>query len=292
MESTFIPLELAHEHRNYLPMLGIVLAFFHLLLQPFHATSARIPRRAVAVLLIGLFAAGTFSRATAWANPFDMLHTEIAHHPNSPRANIEIGNLYARLISPDPFTMEENYFFAWQHYEHEASLNKSNVNGLFGLVVLSMSRGKHIENNLLTDLTDRLKQEVLPNSIIDPLLAIADCRTKASCPMSAQEVEQLLDAPLQNPHVFGHVKALVYTALTQYLVNVARDYPAAIDSINQSIALAPQELEHRLTLVRFLMALQRTEEARKQLATLKQIDHKNIRQRDIAMLEKQLTQDH
>ncbi|MDI1246846.1 MAG: hypothetical protein PSV24_15755 [Rhodoferax sp.] len=290
MESTIIPLELAHEHRNYLPMLGILLAFFHLLLQPFHLASARIPRQTVAVLLIGLFAAGTFSRATAWANPFDMLYAEIEHHPNSPRANIEMGNLYARLVSQDPLAMEENYLFAWQYYEHEASLNKSNVNGLFGLVVLSMSRGKPIENSLLTDLTDRLKQEVLPNSIIDPLLAIAGCQSKESCPLSSQEVEQLLRAPLKNPHVFGHFKALAYSALTYYLVNVARDYSAAIDAINQSIALAPMEREHRLTLVRLLVALQRPDEARKQLAILKQADHKNSRQRDIALLEKQLTQ--
>lgn len=292
MESTFIPLELAHEHRNYLPMLGILLAFFHLLLQPFHVASARIPRRVVAVFLIGLFAAGTFSRATAWANPFTMSQAEIDHHPNSPRASIEMGNLYARLVSPDPFTMEENYLFAWQYYEHEASLKKSNVNGLFGLVVLSIFRGKPIENSLLTDLTDRLKHEAVPTNIVDPLLAIAGCRTKESCPLSAQEVEQLLHAPLQNPHIFGHIKALAYTALTHYLVNVARDYPAAIDSINQSIALAPQELDHRLTLVRFLIALQRPDEAREQLALLKRVDQQNNRQRDIVQLEKQLTQDH
>jgi hypothetical protein len=124
------------------------------------------------------------------------------------------------------------------------------------------------------------------------LLAIAECRTKENCPLSTKEVEQLLHAPLQNPHIFGHIKALAYSALTQYLVNVARDYPAAIDAINQSIVLAPQELEHRLTLVRFLMALQRPDEARKQLAILKQFDLKNTRQRDIALLEKQLTQDH
>jgi len=291
MESTFIPLELAHEHRNYLPMVGILLVFFHLLLQPFHVASARIPRRIVAVSLIGLFAAGTFSRATVWANPFDMSRAEIEHHPNSSRASIEMGNLYANLISPDPFTMEEYYFFARQYYEHEASLKKTNVNGLFGLIVLSISRGKPIEKGWLTELADRLRNEAVPTNIIEPLLAIAGCRSTASCPLSGQEVELVLHAPLQNPHVFGHVKALAYTALTQYLVNVARDYPAAIDSMKHSIEFAPQELEHRLTLIRFLIALKRMDEARNQLAMLKQVDPRRNGQRDIVQLEQQLTHD-
>jgi hypothetical protein len=292
MESTFIPLELAHEHRNYLPMLGIVLAFFHLLLQPFHATSARIPRQTVAVLLIGLFAAGTFTRATKWANPFDMAVAEIDRHPDSPRANIEMGNMFAQLSTPDPISTEENFLFALAYYKHEARLKNTTVLGLFNLIVHSISREKPVERVWVEELASRLKQHALPSGFIDPLLAIAECRIKENCPLSAQEVEQLLHAPLQNPHIFGHIKALAYSALTQYLVNVTRDYPAAIDAMNQSIVLAPQELEHRLTLVRFLMALKRPDEARKELAILKQLDHKNNRQRDIALLERQLTQDH
>ena len=290
MESTIIPLELAHEHRNYLPMLGILLAFFHLLLKPFQMASARNLRRTVAVLLITLFAIGTFFRASTWANPFDLTKAEVDHHPNSPRANVEMGNVYANLITPDPITKEEYLLIASQYYEHEAILKKTTVSGLFNLIVLSISREKHVEKAWLTELTERLKHNALPPNFNDPLMVVAGCRSKVSCPLTEKEIELILYAPLQNPHVFGHVKALAYSALTQYLTNVTRDYPAAIDAIKQSIAFAPQELQYRMTLIKFLIALKRPDEARKELMLLKQVDQQNKPESDIALLEKQLTQ--
>ncbi len=289
MESTIIPLELVHEHRNYLPMYGILLAFFHLLLQPFHKASARIPRRVLVVLLIALFGVDTYSRAAAWSNPYELWHTEIEHHPKSPRTNIEMGSLYANLITPDPLAMGNNYLLARQYYEHANNLQKSNVNGLFGLIQLNTARGLPVERGWLTELAYRLEHETVPANVNDQLVALVACRMQKNCSLSAQDIELLLRAPLRNPRIFGSNKALVHTALTYYLINVAQDYPAAIESINQSIALAPQELEYRLTLVRFLIALERPNDARKQLALLKRIDKRHSRDGDIAMLEEQLS---
>lgn len=290
LESTAFPLELVHEHRNYAPMFGIQLALFHLLLEPLHVGSAQLARRTAAILLIALFAAGTFSRANAWANPFDLWQAEIMHHPNSPRVNTEMGDLYAHLTTPDPLATETYFVLARQYYAQAAALQDWNVNGLFGLIQLSISHGKPIEKIWLDDLTYRLENETVPANINDQLVALAACRMKEDCPLSAEEIEPLLRAPLHSKRLGSHDKALAYTALTFYLINVAKDYSAAVDSMNHTIELAPLELEYRLTLVKFLIALDRSDEARKQLALLKQIVQNGRRMREIELLEKELNQ--
>ena len=290
MESTIFPLELVHEHRNYLPAFGILLAFFHLLLEPLHAANTQIARRFVAVLLIGLFAAGTFSRANDWANPFALWQAEVDHHPNSPRTNSEIGSLYAHYTTADPIASAQSYLLARHFYEQATTLQKNNVNGLFGLIQLSISHGKPVEKQWLAELAYRLENEVVPANINDKLVALAACRMKENCPLSVTEIEALVRTPLRNPRITGYDKVLAYSALTFYLINVAADYPAALESMNSSIELAPHELEQRLTLIKFLIALQRPEEARNQLTLLKQVDLQGRRAREIKLLEKDLNQ--
>lgn len=288
MESTIIPLELIHEHRNYLPMYGILLAFFHLLLEPFHAASARLPRRTVATLLIVLFAAGTFSRANAWSNSYNLWSTEVEHHPASTRANNELGDFYANALTLDPAAKAANYQRARYYYEQATALKTENINGLFGLILLSELHGKPVEKAWLNELTRRLEHEAISSNTNDRLMSLAICQTKETCPLNADEIGRLLHAPLRNSKVTGRDKALIYNALAFYFFNVAHDHTAALEATRRAIELDPQDIENRLWLVTILIAMHRPDEAREQIALLKKLDSRGMREKDIALLEKQL----
>ena len=290
MESTLFPLELVHEHRNYLPMYGILLASFHLLLEPLTAPNTLLIRKTVAVLLIVVFGTSTFLRASDWANPFDLWRAEIAHHPDSPRTNSELGALFANYKTTDPVATEKYYAASRYYYERAAALQESNVNGLFGLIRLSISYGKEIDKRWLTDLNHRLEHTAIPANVNDKLIELTACQSEEKCPLSANEIESLIRATLRNPRVNGYNELLVNTALIFYLINVVQDYSAALEVMNRNIALAPTSFEHRLTLVKFLIALQRQEEATKQITLLKQVDRKGTRTKEIAELEKELAQ--
>ena len=71
MESTILPLELVFEHRNYLPMAGLLLGIV-CAVAPWLASrwSARIGCARCAVLLFWL-AGLTAVRAASWGNPLD-----------------------------------------------------------------------------------------------------------------------------------------------------------------------------------------------------------------------------
>jgi hypothetical protein len=291
MESTFLPLEIAFEHRNYLPMTGILLAFFHLLLEPFHAVDIRPFRRGLAVLLIALFAADTLNRAEAWSNSFDLWSAEVEHHPNSMRANTELADLYAysaSITTDNPLQVDANYGPARQYYERAVTLDENGVNALFGLVKLNATHARPVEKIWLDTLAERLAHKAIPANVNDLLIDLVHCRMAVSCTLSAAQMEMLLRAPLVNPHVSGRARALVESALGYYFINAARDYPAAIEAAQEAISLDPQELVYRVLLISALIGAHRDSEAQEQIKTLRQLDPEGRMASEIAALEKQL----
>jgi tetratricopeptide (TPR) repeat protein len=82
MESSLIPLEIAHEHRNYLPMVGLCVGAGWGLT----ALITRLPRRAgVAALTVvfGVLGATTALRAWEWGEADRFYHYQVEHHPDS-----------------------------------------------------------------------------------------------------------------------------------------------------------------------------------------------------------------
>ncbi len=294
LESTIYPLELVHEHRNYLPMFGILLAFFHLLLAPApaHAVTLRVPRRALACLLIALFAVGTLSRANQWSSAQSLWSEEVEHHPASLRAHLALGGFYANALALDPAARVAYGDAARQVYEQALAINKLSTEGLFGLIQLSQTHGLPLKNEWLSDLNYSLQHEAIPSNTNDRLIALAMCRRNDACPLNAAEVDLLMHAPLNNPRVAGRDRALIYNALTVYFFNVVHDYARSTASARSAVALDPMNMDNQLWLATCLIAMHQTEEAHQQIAVLKTLDIHKRRTNDIAQVEQQLTEGH
>lgn len=291
MESTFLPLEIAFEHRNYLPMTGILLAFFHLLLEPFHAVDIRLFRRGLVILLVALFAVDTHARASSWASSFELWSAEAEHHPASMRANTELAELYAynaSIKTGDPMTAESNYTPARKYYELAVSLDENGVSALFGLIRLNATHGRPVEKTWLDKLTFRLAHKAIPANVNDLLIGLIHCRMENNCTLTASQMEQLLQAPLNNPHVTGRNQALVYSALYYYFINATHDYSRAITAAEEAIRLDSQELGHRVALTMALMGARHFDEARSQIKILRQMDPEGHMASEIAPLESRL----
>lgn len=272
LESTVFSLEIAHEHRNYLPMYGLILIVFFYLLYPFSFKANLRLRQGVAILLVGLFAFNTFARAGKWSNPFELAENEVAHHPNSARSNGQMAAIYAEIQTSDRNLAEMNYLHARYHYEKAVSLSPSYTNGLFGLIILSSARGKNVEAEWIDMLEQRLKHAVYASDNGDQLLGLVTCQSTGPCKLAKADIERLLQAPFKNAALSGSNRALASSAWVYYLVNVVSDYPAALAAMQQAIEAAPNELEYRLTLAKFLIALQRNDDAKSQLADLRRLD--------------------
>jgi hypothetical protein len=293
MESTVLPLEIAFEHRNYLPMAGILLAFFHLLLEPFRAVDIRPFRRGLAILLIALFAADTLNRAEAWSSPYSLWDAEVEHHPASVRANTEMADLYAYSASigtDNPQQAETNYGPARRYYEQAVALDENTVNPLFGLVSLNAKSGRPVEQAWLDKLAFRLEHKSIPANVNDLLIGLIHCRMEKNCTLTASQMEMLLHAPLNNAHVTGKARALLYSAQSYYFINATHDYSRAIEAAQEAIKLDAQELVHRESLIIALVGAHRNTEAREQIKLFRQLDREGRLEPEIAPLEKQLNQ--
>jgi tetratricopeptide (TPR) repeat protein len=100
LESTFLPLELAHEHRNYLPSIGLF--FFVIFLgsaalkkyrRGHHFSSALI---AIYTLLLAVI---TSIRVDYWSDSYEHSALLAARHPNSGRVQYEYGRLLLKAYS-------------------------------------------------------------------------------------------------------------------------------------------------------------------------------------------------
>lgn len=94
IESSFLPLDLSFEHRNYLPAVGLIYALTSLGMTMF----ARFPRdRAVSRRLAGascallalVYATTTLNRALVWRHREAIIAEGVMHHPRSLMANLE-----------------------------------------------------------------------------------------------------------------------------------------------------------------------------------------------------------
>lgn len=289
LESTIWPFEIAHEHRNYLPMYGILLMLFFYLLYPLKYINNLHLRQTVAVLLIGLFAFNTFARASKWANPLDLFQAEVEHHPNSALANGEMGTIYSNIFTPDQNGMEMSYILARQHFEKAVSLDRNDTKSLFGLIMLNINKGRIVEPGWLQELARRLEGAPYAAVASDKLLKLTECQLDGSCKLANSEFESLLQAALRNPTLRGENRAKILYALSSYKINVVRDYPAAIELMQQMVRSAPQEVAYRFKLIHFLVALKHFDEAKEQLVMLKQLNTLQDYSAEIASLEQTLS---
>lgn len=286
MESTVLALEIAHEHRNYLPMYGILLPLFYYLLSPLSSPDTLRFRYVAAVFLIGLFAFTTASRAQHWSNLFDLSQYEVDNHPDSPRANLQMGYLFSRTIINGPDGVEMNYPVAREYLEKSSRLDKSFTVGLFELIHLNSSRAKPPEKGWVVDLKNRLEHDPFSANSANALVKLESCQVKKDCLLSHEEMDELLKAALHNPTLSGLNKASVLFAMADHTHYASKDDAQAVKLALQAADTVPNELQYRLTLIDFLVGLRQFDLAHQQLMLIRKLDQSGSYRSSIEKREK------
>lgn len=283
LESTVFPFELVFEHRNYLPMYGLLVVVFYYLLYPLNYLANLRIRQITALLLIGLFAAGTFSRANTWSNAVDFSINEVERHPESARAHSEMGDTYSKFMTNDPLSQDHYYRLAVHHYEKATELNKNSVHGLFGLITLSAIQNKPIAPRWLEELTRRLGEQKR-NDYGNKLVNLIACQAEGKCNIPHESLKKIVQAPLNNPFLHGANLANAYTAWNLYLGNIKKDDPEALHALFRAVEVAPADIHFRLNLVNYLMIKQRFSEAKVELEKLQKMESAKIKMAEINSL--------
>lgn len=255
LESTIIPLEIAHEHRNYLPGYGIILAL------SIAISAARLPklvpivRYIFPVVLATALAASTLIRSSQWSDNINHAMYEARHHPESARAMFSAGRIHARLALKNH---EPSIDAAYQYLERASQLDYTGIMPAVTMIKLSYLLDKPVPAGLFEVTRQRLADYPLSASDIRSLLELADCMGN-TCAIPPDIFEGIFSAALKNNNTH------LLSAYGFYTINTLGDLNSGLEIFEQVIELAPGNPDHWKNLINLLMVMTRFDEAQQRL---------------------------
>ncbi len=268
LESTVWPLEIAYEHRNYLPSFGILLAAFYYLLHGARYVRTVPVRRAAAVVLFALLAVSTHARAQQWSTPARLILTDVVNHPASPRNNYFAGRyLTATARRAGPGERERFVNAARAHYETASALKPRMAAAQIALICLYAEFSAEVPPTRLLQLHATLHNRRPLASSINAMAHLSKCALAHPEKLPTESYLRLVDALLSNPAVSADSSALVLSFVADYHEG-AGDGARAIEAARRAVATAPAQLGHRARLVELLLRQGRDAAARLELQRL------------------------
>lgn len=295
LESTVIPLEIAFEHRNYLPSVGVVLGLA-LLLQD---ALARVERRqvilgAVAVIATCLFAFSTWNRSQNWSDPLLTPVVEAHNKPNSPRAQIEAGLIYSFVAKQAKNEPDRARFIhdGAEHYGRAKRLQPESPNPLFGEIMLYYENGFEPPPELFPALRTRLEHGFIDATTRGGIQVLVECWFADTCRFADAMLVNLLQGVLDNPRSPATAKTTVLFYLAKFHAEKTGNQEIAIQLLQQALALNPAADNYRLSLVNLMIAQGRAAEAQQELDELAKRDQRRLYRQQIDQAARELMKLH
>lgn len=260
VESTLIPLEIAFEHRNYLPGLGILLAVMALLGQ-IPGTYRRLAV-GVLVIMISLSTWITAQRAISMGNAVFYPVLEAENHPGSSRANFDAGRSLLGVIEANPTFAEEYYPKARAYFDRAIREDEHALAPFTGVMALLYVTKKAMEPELLRLFEHRLRYGVPSNSSGYIGRALTNQLSFDRSIMSHADGERLFKAALDNPKLKGNSRVVWRIGYAMFVSNVIKDPGRGLGIMQQTIEAYPFNPELKLMTSAMLVDLDRLDEAR------------------------------
>jgi protein O-mannosyl-transferase len=271
LESTVLPLELAHEHRNYLPLLGILLpAGWALVLALERRGAHRTIGTVLAASVLGYFSLLTGLRSHQFGEEVRRAQVEASNHPSSARAQHEAGVSLAGL--PEAAVPgSPSYALARAYYETAGKLDQNLKMSWLGLIHLNCKAGIPVKPADVGELSRRLRETPFGPGDTGVLYNLKEMSIAGSICLSRQEVDTVFAAALGNPRVSPGIQAILHSWHADYLWLHEHDLGAARRALGLSLALNPSSPSNRLKWAQLLLISGEQAQARQLLQTLRTV---------------------
>jgi len=268
IESTIIPLEITHEHRNYLASFGILLACTHFIDRGSHMLSHR-KLWIVLPLMATVFAGITYFRAVQWANPVSLFQYEVLHNPDSSSAQAGLG---ARLIQ------YRQYEEGIKALRRASELEPAEVAYLINMHMAAAEAGKRLSDLDHAETLNRLRNGLLTATSIQAMQNISDC-ILTTCRSLQGDMEIWLRILLNRSDAGEYDASLFYHLLGRTLLSQGK-IDEAIAAYQRSHQLDQKFLHPLIELGYLYLRLQRIEDAEAALKELQLANQGNKHPRD------------
>lgn len=244
LESTFLPLEIAHEYRNYLPSIGLILGIGYLgatVLQRLkldHRSQTVGLVATIPVLVLALF---TWMRADQLGNPLVGTQIEVAHHPQSARANYTVALTLIQSgygDAGDPLGGHNVRYYLQQ----AGAVDSSFKFGYLGLIAWACASGRPVERPWIDEFARRLEHTPfsprdleLPDHLLKPLLSMPKC-------LDRQDAIRLFVAGADNSKLTKSLRTRFFEAASNYELLVSVDPGSARNYLEKASAVSPEDI--------------------------------------------------
>jgi hypothetical protein len=211
LESTIFPLELVFEHRNYLPMVGLLLPpVYYLVVHGIPGLATRLP--AVLLCLFTLWLGFTTAlRASDWRSLASFSVAQYQYHPESARSAYQLGRIHAALVDQVVDSQERGAQLerAAQLFASSAELRPEFTDGLFGLLVLYSRNGLEPTEGMVEELLVRLREQPLNSNTLRQIENLVACYGAGECVLDPGLLERIRLATLSNPGISERMRQVL-----------------------------------------------------------------------------------
>ncbi len=278
MESSIIGLELAHEHRNYISMLGPVFGIAYGLLCLLGRLRTPTIPVVTCMLVSATLAFSTYTRAQIWGNKHDIAMHLIRHHPDSPRTHTMAAQIHLQNRNPAG---------AISHYQRASQLAPEETGYLLRLAavvassaIIKSNMGTTTEANparigpymsimrigdglrlrltprAIAEITQKLRDNLVTGKTARGLAEIAECAVsnKELCGYLYPQIAEWYQIAIYNPRVVSGVRSdMIITLAKTHLaygerlsaLRVARN-ARTLDPMNPNFILMEADLFFRV----------------------------------------------
>ena len=277
MESTVLPLELVHEHRNYLPSVGLILGSAVGVVEFSNGVSTRWLPSVVTVCIFLLLGMLTFFRAGDWSDPITLATIEAKRNPRSFRAVYELGRIrYTMFLMGKD---EQDYSESIAILEHSLTLDPGAKRPLVELIRLSSRHGGIPKPQWERELVRRYAESPFHGSERSDLNNLVNCRLSGNCQFPPSLLVETYSAALSNSTVSADLRVHLMADLAILYVYELGDFKLAIALLDDAIKLRPRNFNFSATRIDILILYGHFDEARRALDLL----NRNTRWEDHAI---------
>ncbi|MCG8671306.1 MAG: hypothetical protein MI867_18010 [Pseudomonadales bacterium] len=208
LESTFLPLELVFEHRNYMPSIGIFIGLSLLL-----GALAGSPKTRIVGLLVVIFAGWNLVqlslRASEWRSEDAFYQVAMAKNISSVRLNVNKAKISLGKLLSGEGDRQTHYLDYLESSFRAISLGSNDLSGYFALIAGHLQAGlpvkpKWEEGAVQAFAKHRFRIEYNRN-----LVAFLQCIDERRCADSNQFEYRLMDAVISNENNRAYVRSAV-----------------------------------------------------------------------------------
>lgn len=290
LESSVFALEIAHQHRNYLAGMGVLLVVFPLLAGWRPGPDRRQIGLGLAAILIGLYGVMTAISASDWSSSTRLALTGVTDHPASPRWQQQMAQEFwaIYLRTEDPDQRATLYESTRTHLLEASRLDPLAAPGsLLSILQIDSTQGHAPDSQVLATLAVQLPSGPVQPLTVTGFIRLMSCLAQSECRALIPDIERLLTALLDNPRLNSQNRGQLLAAAAHYALNRV-DSAKALDYARAAVAAYPEDLRHHLNLARLLIHTGQVDSARNILAHIRNQDELDLYQSERQTLERQI----